>query len=103
MAKTLPIFGFNRRGLTLQECGTITMPSASISVYGSTHAADFVYPDPHRFQFYFKGVSGGNAYRIWCDWTSSSDYPANNFRVNVDVAPGVDTEIVWMYDHNIGQ
>lgn len=94
---------YNCRGLVTSETGTIQFLPATTSKYGSTHAGDYLYPDKDRFQFYFKGSDGGNSTKIWCDWTSSSDYPSNNFRVNVDIAPGDTIDIVWMYDHNIGQ
>lgn len=91
---------YNCRGLVLQETGTVTFTAALVLKYGSTHAGDYVYPVKERFRFWFLEPSG-NSKVIWCDWVSSNDYPNNNFRVNVDAAPGVEVDIGWEYDHNI--
>lgn len=87
-------------GLTLQETGSIEFTSALTLKYGSTHVADYVYPVKERFRFWWL-VNPGSSSKVWCDWVSSSDYPANNFRVNLDVAPGSTIQVGWSYDHNL--
>jgi len=91
---------YNCGGISTYDSGTITITSAATFRYGSTLAGSSVYPDQEKFKCWFLD-DGGNSTKIWCSWTSSSDYPGNNFRIDVDVAPGKDINIAWEYDHNL--
>lgn len=86
-------------GIKVWDSGQLTIPAAATQVFGS---ADLdITPDKQRFRLWFSEDGGGNAVKLYCDWTAAVAFPGNNFRVRSDVVPGGDIVINWEYDHNI--
>jgi len=89
---------YDCEGIVTRNSGIVTMGAAVTSVFGTSGTEGR--PDIQRFRAWFVEDGGGNSKVIYCDYVNSN--PTNNFRLNVDVAPGADVQIAWLYDHNIG-